>query len=58
MQTYGLENVKTFDQLLPWLRDELNWPAEEGQFEFEDLTYDWDPSSDLGLKKDDVAHIG
>lgn len=57
MQTYGLENVKTFDQLLPWLRHELGWPAEEGHFEFEDLTYDWDPSSDLGLKKDDVAHI-
>jgi predicted helicase len=55
METYGLENVKTFEQLLPWLADNLDWPVHE--HDFEDLSYDWDPFSDLGIKAEDVAQL-
>lgn len=53
----GIENIKTFNQLVPYLRDELDWPIEEGDFTIDDLTYEWDPSKDVGLKSDDVARI-
>tara|TARA_R110002096_G_scaffold432240_1_gene648766 strand:+ start:194180 stop:197551 length:3372 start_codon:yes stop_codon:yes gene_type:complete len=57
METYGLENVKTFDQLLPWLNEQLTWPIDEASFQLEDVTYEWDAVSDLGLKQGDIAHI-
>jgi predicted helicase len=60
MHAYGLEKIKTFDQLLLWLRDNLNWPIDEIEIEkepFGDLTFEYDPAKDLGLKAKDVAHF-
>ena len=36
-----LRKIKRFDQLMAYLRDELDWPVED--FEFDELTYDWEP---------------
>jgi hypothetical protein len=33
-----LRDIRTFDQLIDYLRDELDWPTED--FEFEDLTFE------------------
>ena len=60
MNSYGLEKVKTFNQLLPWLQGNLNWPIDEMEVEeepFENLTFEYDPATDLGLKAEDVAHF-
>lgn len=48
-----LRNIKRFDQLIAYLRDELDWPIEQG-FDEDDLTFDW--SDDLGLK--DSERVG
>lgn len=48
-----LRGIKRFDQLIAYLRDELDWPIEQG-FDEDDLTFDW--SDDLGLK--DSERIG
>jgi predicted helicase len=55
METLGLENVKTFEQLLPWLADNLDWPVHD--YDFEDVSFDWDPFADLGIKAEDAAHL-
>ncbi len=55
LQTGGIENIKNFDQLLPFLRDELDWPLDE-DYDFEDFVYDYDPG-ELGLKPDETAKI-
>ncbi len=52
-QRLRLRAVKTFAQLISFLRDELDWPIDQGHDE-EDLTFDW--SDDLGLK--DEERIG
>lgn len=60
MNTYGLGKIKTFDQLLLWLKDNLGWPIDEMEIEkepFEDITFEYDPVADLGLKAQDVAHF-
>lgn len=57
MQTGDIENIKNFDQLFPFLRDVLGWPIEEDGFEMDELTFEYDAAKDLGLKKDDIAHI-
>jgi predicted helicase len=57
LQTGGIENIKSFDQLFPFLRNELDWPIEEDDFEIDELTFEYDPAKDLGLKEEDIAHI-
>ncbi|CAI2719369.1 type ISP restriction/modification enzyme [Nitrospina watsonii] len=60
METYGLDQIKTFEQLLPWLRDHLRWPIKEEEGlvneSFEELTFEY-TTQELGLKKDDIDHI-
>ncbi|MDB2318021.1 hypothetical protein N9V88_00375 [bacterium] len=49
-----LRKIKRFDQLLAYLRDELDWPVDE--FEFDELTYDWEPE-ELGIETKLAAKI-
>ena len=55
-----LAEVKTFDQLLPWLASNLDWPVDEFEIApdtgFDDLTYEYE-GKELGLKPEDIAHI-
>ncbi|MGE0467717.1 MAG: type ISP restriction/modification enzyme, partial [Steroidobacteraceae bacterium] len=53
-QRQRLKAIKSFPQLLDYLRDELDWPIEEGHDE-DDLTFDW--SDDLGLKESERVGI-
>ena len=53
-QRLRLRGVKTFNQLLAFLRDELDWPIEHVDDE-DDLTFDW--SDDLGLKESERVGI-
>ena len=53
-QRRRLRAVKTFAQLIDFLRDELDWPIDQGHDE-DDLTFDW--SDDLGLKDDERVAI-
>lgn len=53
-QRQRLRNIKTFPQLIAFLRDELDWPIEQGHDE-DDLTFDW--SDDLGLKESERVGI-
>ena len=48
-----LRKIKRFDQLLAYLRDELDWPVDE--FEFDELTYDWEPE-ELGIETRTYRH--
>ncbi|KAA1258011.1 N-6 DNA Methylase [Rubripirellula obstinata] len=50
----ALRKIKRFDQLLAYLRDELDWPVED--FEFDEVTFDWDPE-ELGIEKSVAAKI-
>lgn len=52
-QRLRLRGIKSFAQLLEFLRDELDWPIDHFDDE-DDLTFDW--SDDLGLK--DSERIG
>jgi len=52
-QRQRLRNIKTFKQLLAFLRDDLDWPIEPVADE-DELTFDW--SDDLGLK--DSERVG
>ena len=49
-----LRKIKSFDQLLAYLRDELDWPIDE--FEFDELTYDYE-AEELGIEKKLAAKI-
>ncbi|TPM94232.1 type ISP restriction/modification enzyme [Mesorhizobium sp. B2-1-5] len=55
-----LADVKTFDQLLPWLAGNLDWPIDEIEIApdtaFDDLTYEYE-GKELGLKQEDIAHV-
>lgn len=53
-QRRKLRGIKTFRQLIEFLRDELDWPIEQGDDE-DDLTFDW--SDDLGLKDEERVAI-
>ncbi|TMQ75746.1 adenine specific DNA methyltransferase [Candidatus Accumulibacter phosphatis] len=53
-QRRRLRAVKTFAQLISFLRDELDWPIDQGHDE-DDLTFDW--SDDLGLKDEERVGI-
>ncbi len=50
----SLRKIKRFDQLLAYLRDELDWPVAD--FEFDEVTFDWDPN-ELGIEKSVAAKI-
>ncbi|MGA7324783.1 MAG: type ISP restriction/modification enzyme [Rhodomicrobium sp.] len=45
----GLDGISTFQQLVKYLRDELDWPIQPA--EFADLTFDYTPD-EVGLKLD------
>jgi len=53
-QRLRLRAIKTFPQLIAFLRDELDWPIDQGHDE-DDLTFDW--SDDLGLKDEERVSI-
>lgn len=49
-----LRSIKTFKQLLDYLRDELDWPIDDVEDD-DELTFDW--SDDLGLKDSEKVGI-
>src|SRR2546430_17121665 len=52
-----LKKIRTFPQLVRYLRDEMGWPIEQDSFEDdEDLYYDYTPE-DLGLDTNTAAKI-
>jgi hypothetical protein len=53
-QRRKLRGIKTFGHLIDFLRDELDWPIDQGHDE-DDLTFDW--SEDLGLKDEERVAI-
>ncbi len=53
-QASPLTRIKRFDQLLEYLREELDWPIDE--IEVDDLTYDYEPE-ELGLDPKNAAKI-
>lgn len=50
----ALKNVKNFESLINYLRDELNWPIEAENAE--DITFDYTPE-DLGIEEQYLAKI-
>lgn len=50
----SLQGIKRFDQLVKYLRDELNWPI-DGE-SFDDLTFDYEPE-ELGIDMKTAAKI-
>ena len=49
-----LRGIKSFPQLIKYLRDELDWPIEAD--DFEDITFDYDPE-ELGIDPETAAKI-
>ena len=49
-----LHSIRTFTQLVKYLRDELDWPIETENFE--DLTFDYAPE-ELGLDAETAVKI-
>ena len=49
-----LAAIRRFDQLVAYLRDELDWPIESA--DFEDLTFDYTPE-ELGIDTKNAAKI-
>jgi predicted helicase len=52
LDTGRLDRITTFQALIDYLRDELDWPIQD--FSFEDLTYEWNPS-EFGLKENEIS---
>lgn len=52
--TTHLGMIQSFEQLLPYLEEELDWPLQ--QYEFEDLTFEYSPA-ELGLKEEDAVKV-
>ena len=50
----NLRTIKTFEQLVRYLEDELDWPLE--QYGFEDLTFEYAPE-ELGLRDEEAAKV-
>ena len=50
----ALQNIKRFDQLIAYLRDELDWPIETD--DFDDFTFDYEPE-ELGIDPKKAAKI-
>ena len=53
-QREALRNIRTFPQLIKFLRDELDWPIESD--DFEELTFDYTPE-ELGIDSENAAKI-
>jgi len=53
-QRDALRNIRTFPQLIKFLRDELDWPIESE--DFEELTFDYTPE-ELGIDTASAAKI-
>jgi hypothetical protein len=49
-----LRQIRTFEQLVEYLSDELNWPIEQGNFD--DLVFEWDPD-ELGIDPKNAVKI-
>lgn len=49
-----LANIKRFDQLVRYLRDEMGWPIDGG--DFEELTFEYTPE-ELGIDTKNAAKI-
>ena len=49
-----LRKIQRFDQLVAYLRDELDWPMDD--YPFEDMTFDWD-AEELGIDLKTAAKI-
>jgi len=49
-----LRAIKTFDQLVSYLEDDLDWPLRE--YGFDDLTFEYKPA-ELGLKDEDEVKV-
>ncbi len=49
-----LANIKRFDQLVRYLRDQMGWPIESD--DFEELTFDYSPE-ELGIDAKNAAKI-
>lgn len=52
--TNALRHIQTFEALIPYLEDELDWPLQ--QYGFDDLTFEYTPA-ELGLKDEDAVKI-
>ena len=52
--TQLLQSINDFDQLLEYLRDELDWPVED--FTPEELSFDYEPE-EVGLSGEDAAKV-
>jgi hypothetical protein len=50
-----LRTIRTFKELTRYLEDNLEWPLDE--YGFEDLTFEFDPDKDLGLREEETARI-
>jgi hypothetical protein len=50
-----LRAIDTFEELIRYLEDELDWPLQE--YGFEELTFEYSPE-ELGIKVQDAAKIG
>src|SRR3954468_24055694 len=53
-QRETLRNIRTFPQLIKFLRDDLDWPIESD--DFEELTFDYTPE-ELGIDTASAAKI-
>ena len=53
-QRRQLREIRTFRQLVAYLRDELDWPIESGNFE--ELTFEYEPE-ELGIDAKNAAKI-
>lgn len=53
-QRETLRNIRTFPQLIKFLRDDLDWPIESD--DFEELTFDYTPE-ELGIDSESAAKI-
>ncbi len=51
----SLARIRSFPQLVAYLRDELAWPIESD--DFEELTFEYDPQEELGIDPKNAAKI-
>jgi len=49
-----LRDIRTFNDVIEYLTDELDWPIEAG--DLEEATFDWDPD-ELGIPAERVPHL-
>ncbi len=49
-----LRKIKRFDQLVAYLREDLDWPIDSD--DFEDITFDWE-AEELGIDPKHAAKI-